>query len=161
MLFLLKLHSLVVKIGGPEAPLAGHPRPQAVTLNDKGRDLGAPAWRISKVDIRRDDPRATLRCEKRPSPFKKNERAIPEADEISDMDEAPSEPSDDARELQLACLRDGTAAPDRRHRTFIDISKGLTRLPSELSFDELREVAALLHRDGRNSWERPLGSFRS
>src|SRR5690554_4117621 len=136
-----------------------HPRSRAMTLDDKRRDLRASPWRIPKMDIRRDDPCATLCREKRPCPLEEHEDATPETNQVGDVDQSPREPSDEPGELHLLGLGDGTPPTNRGHRPLVHIAEGLPRPSSEIGLDHLGEIAPLLHRNRSKSRKRSLRAF--
>ena len=63
------------------------------------------------------------------------------------MDKAPTEPGDEAAELDFAKHPNGFGAADRRHRSLIEVSKRRAHLRGEFFSEEVGDVAALLHRD--------------
>src|SRR5690606_1076239 len=84
----------------------------------------------------------------RPCPADEDGKAIAEADQVVDVDEAPHQPREVAGDLHEAEVGRRGAAADRGHRAKIEVAKGAGRgLAPEAAGNQLAEVMALLFGD--------------
>src|SRR3954467_6100593 len=74
-----------------------------------------------------------------------------EADQVEDVDPEPQQPGERAAEVDPLDLGDGAGASDRGEVALVDVAERLDGLAEHPPPHDLRGVAALLHRHGRDA----------
>src|SRR5215470_6122487 len=102
-----------------------------------------------------DEARSPLSGEIQPYPLHEDADAKARLSQEFEMHGGPCHPRQKAAEVDPAAVQHGEALADDCHGSFVEVSERLQGgLPSDAPTNQLRGIAALLHRHLSDAWQR-------